>query len=263
MKRTALLLIALCLWPAVVTPQLSRSDRKERLKALSDTYRQFLLDVDPIIDPRERDAFLSLESDAQRDVFIENFWRRHAPAGMSGERFRAQYYEVVEEASKYHRGSDRYRTYVIQGPPAEIINPDCQKFLQPMELWRYVSLPGLGHDATLLFYVPLHGSDYVLWHPISHGLSAYEELLTQQGLDQGVETVFLGKMIPQLGIRDRPLIESDCRSSDFLRRTIDLIAQSGMVQLKALQPPVVSEEPMKLLLRSMVVADPKAAKLAA
>src|SRR6266849_4638145 len=111
MKLPAFLLLALFLYPTVATPQLSRSDRKERLKALSDTYRQFLLDVDPIIDARERDAFITLESDAQRDVFIENFWRRHAPAGMSGETFRVQYYEIVEQASKYHRGSDRYKTY--------------------------------------------------------------------------------------------------------------------------------------------------------
>ncbi|MGZ7042203.1 MAG: GWxTD domain-containing protein, partial [Thermoanaerobaculia bacterium] len=229
------------------------------MRALSDTYRQFLLDVDPIIEARERDAFLSLESDAQRDVFIENFWRRHAPVGMSGEAFRIQYYEVIEQASKYHRSTDRYKVFVIQGPPADIVDPDCRKYLQPIELWRYVNVPGLGHDATLLFYVPLHSTEYVLWHPMAR--NAYEELLTYEGLQQGVEAIFLGKIIPMTNMRDRPLIESDCKSSDLLRRTIDLVAQSGMTQLKALEPRVVSEEPMKLLLRSMVMADPKAAKL--
>src|SRR5436189_2932079 len=76
---------ALLLAPAVLPAQtLSRSERKERIRKLPDQYRQFLLDVEPIIQPREETAFLTLDSDAQRDVFIAAFWKLHAPPGISG-----------------------------------------------------------------------------------------------------------------------------------------------------------------------------------
>ena len=48
--------------------KLSREERKERIKNLSDRYRQFLSEVEPIMQPEELDTFLQLESDAQRDL---------------------------------------------------------------------------------------------------------------------------------------------------------------------------------------------------
>ena len=58
--------------------KLSRSERKEHIKNLSDKYRQFLNEVEPIMQPDELDTFLQMESDAQRDLYIEDFWKRRA-----------------------------------------------------------------------------------------------------------------------------------------------------------------------------------------
>ena len=55
---------------------LSSTERKERVKNLSDKYRQFLAEVEPIMQPEELETFLLLESDAQRDLYIEDFWHR-------------------------------------------------------------------------------------------------------------------------------------------------------------------------------------------
>ena len=42
-------------------------------------YRDFLRDVEPIILPTEVNTFLVLESDAQRDAWILDFWKRRDP----------------------------------------------------------------------------------------------------------------------------------------------------------------------------------------
>src|SRR5438067_4978893 len=56
--------------------KLSRRERKDRIKSLGEKYRQFLNDVDPIMNPAELDTFLILETDPQRDIYITEFWRR-------------------------------------------------------------------------------------------------------------------------------------------------------------------------------------------
>ena len=264
---TVLLLAALLLIPATALPQapLSRADRKERLAALTDKYRQFLEDVDPIISAKERETFLQLDSDAQRDVFIDDFWKRHAPQGMSAGAFQTQYRTMLEEAAtKYHRGTERFRVYMVQGPPAQIIEPDCQRYLQPMQLWRYAQLPGFGHNATLLFYIPRHRVDYVLFQTQVRLQESYEELLSDEGmLSSDWVSIFLGKPIPMSTMREPPLIETDCKSPDFLLQTINNLIQGhrGTAQLQALIPAPVEPEPVNALMHSLVLANPNAPKL--
>src|SRR5260370_28179544 len=148
--------------------KLNRGERKERIKNLSDKYRQFLAEVEPIMQPEELDTFLQLESDAQRDLYIEDFWHRRAVAkGVSLEEVREQYYSRLQTAKeKYHSlASDRARIYVIHGEPLEIKSygdPAC-RLVQPLEVWAYGLLPDLGHDVPLVFYRPRNGVDYRLW----------------------------------------------------------------------------------------------------
>src|SRR5213594_2375509 len=56
--------------------KLSRRERKDRIKNLGEKYQQFLTDVEPIMQASELDTFLILETDAQRDIYITEFWRR-------------------------------------------------------------------------------------------------------------------------------------------------------------------------------------------
>ena len=51
---------------------LTRAERKERTAKLTDEHRQFLADIEPILSDQERDAFLRLDTEAQREVFIED-----------------------------------------------------------------------------------------------------------------------------------------------------------------------------------------------
>jgi len=50
--------------------KLSKRERKDRIAKLSDAYREFLRDVEPIMLPTELDTFLVLETDPQREIYI-------------------------------------------------------------------------------------------------------------------------------------------------------------------------------------------------
>jgi VWFA-related protein len=259
-----LLLAALAFAPAAFPqPQLSRAERKERVKNLSEAYRQFLLDVAPIIQKSEETAFLALGSDAQRDIFIDAFWQRHAPPGVPGEAFRARYYELIEEAArKYRRHTDRYVVDVVNGDPEEIFEPDCRRFLQPIQIWHYTRLAN-GSRGDVFFYIPRHAVDYVLWQPVERGpVQAWTELLSPEGEMAGAEEVFFGRRL-RGGIRTPALMDSDCKNAERLRAAMESTEQARATLSKVFQAPPVAEEPMRLLLKSMVLADPKAPKFSA
>jgi Ca-activated chloride channel family protein len=248
--------------PPKGTPQtkLSRAERKERVKNLPEQYRQFLLDVEPIIQPEEENAFLTLDSDAQRDVFIDAFWTRHAPQGLSGDAYRTRYYELIEEAAqKYRRATDRYTVYVVNGEPADIYEPECRNYVVPIQVWHYASMAN-GGSTDVFFYLPVHGFDYRLWQPRGRTLKeSLQELLTSPvGEEEGVDKVFFEHT--ERGLLVPPLVDRDCRQSERLRRIAE---QQGMLPtppVMVFKPAPVSEESMKLLLKSIVIADPKAPK---
>ena len=100
--------------------KLSRRERKDRIKNLSEKYRQFLTDVDPIMNPAELDTFLILETDPQRDIYITEFWRRRDVAhGTTNHAFRDEYYERLETVKEEftNASSDRGRIFLIHGQP--------------------------------------------------------------------------------------------------------------------------------------------------
>ena len=102
--------------------------------------------------PSELDTFLILESDAQRDLYITDFWHRHdLTEGVPAGAFKNMYYERIAEAKERYRSlaSDRGRVHVIHGEPAQISIPDGCKFFQPMELWTYRNLKGFEQRRAL------------------------------------------------------------------------------------------------------------------
>src|SRR5262249_23314628 len=167
--------------------QLSRAERKERIKNLSDSYRQFLADVEPIMQPEELDTFLQLESDPQRDLYIEDFWQRRAKArGIAVEVLRQQYYDRLQTAKeKFHSvSSDRGRIYVIQGEPQEIREyggyNGCH-LIQKLQVWTYGYLPEVGHNVPLVFYEPRGGPDFRLWVPVvAHPEWAVQDIIASE-----------------------------------------------------------------------------------
>lgn len=274
MKRAVLVaaLFALFAVPYVAhaEQQLSRSERKERIRHLSDQYRQFLADVDPIILPEELDTFLRMESDAQRDLYITDFWaRRDAEHGLTGGAFRTMYYDRLDTARKRYRSAltDRGRIYVIHGAPLnvfEVRNLSC-RLLQPIEIWSYESIAGIGRDVRFVFYVPRGGIEYKLWQPHLASVEDRDDLISSEIVSASSDPrthdadVF-GPCDPQ----HPDLTKLECHCQNVGSEVLRAIAANELTRdalPKAFAPPEVNKEAVRRVLQSVVVATPGAAKL--
>ncbi len=252
--------------PAAADPgvrKLSRRERKERIKNLSEKYRQFLTDVDPIMNPAELDTFLILETDPQHEIYVTEFWRRRDVAnGTTNQTFRTQYYERLETAKEEFSNvsSDRGRIYVIHGAPAERIKIDC-RILQPAEIWKYIFIPGMGHNVRFLFYKARYGIDYKLYTPIDP--NATQELISQDeiGTDVtgagAVQRVF-GPAGPNTSTTN---VELRCMNGDEFVRAVYQSQLNKFELTRIFEPPPVNEEDVHKILRSVVLATPNAPHL--
>jgi Ca-activated chloride channel family protein len=247
--------------------KLSRRERKEKLALLDVRFQDFVADVEPIILGTEVDTFLTLQTDAQRDAFIDDFWhRRDVMQGATGRAFRHVYYARLDIAKTQFRNitSDRARMFLVHGPPNNVVRTECQSLLVPIEIWKYSFLPGLGYNIRLLFYRARNGNDYRLWNPIG-GNMALSELMTQESFafsrdDEQTARKAFDSASPYSSINR---IQLECRDGDEILRTITQMVQSRVDLLKLFDPPqTASEDPAKLL-RSLVITNPNAPKLTA
>jgi GWxTD domain-containing protein len=91
-------------------------------------FEKWLNDVAYIITDQESKAFMSLQSDAEREQFIKEFWSRRDPTpGTAENEFKIEHYRRLDYANKHFGSSqldgwqtDRARFYIILGPPDEI-----------------------------------------------------------------------------------------------------------------------------------------------
>ena len=249
--------------------KLSRRERKERVAKLSDEWRQFLADVEPIMTPTELHTFLVLETDAQREIYANEFWkRRDAIQGTTGGAFRDLYYERLEYAKEKFKNaaSDRSRMYLIHGEPTDVMATDCDRLLQPIEVWQYYYLPSFGHQVRFLFYKPRQQNDYRLWNPMGDRERSLADLVSEQamgsalGEQEAVNSVFKQSASPYTWISK---IETACKNGDQILRAIYQAEQNKTLLLTLFEPPKLPEEDVRKILRSVVLANPDAPKLAA
>jgi Ca-activated chloride channel homolog len=250
--------------------KLSRRERKDRIAKLPDQYRQFLADVEPIMMPTELDTFLILESDAQRDIYITEFWRRRdKEAGTTNNAFHDEYYARLDEVKSRFKylSSDRSRMYLIHGEPGEVDDIDCTELLQPLEIWEYPYIPTFGHNMRFVFYIPRHGNDYKLWSPWGDNVDTLAELVSEEAmgtsLDGGrdaVKNVFYTSDMSNAFVSK---IETHCKDGDKILRAIFQMQQGKVDLLHVYDPPKINEEDVGKMLRSIVLSDPNAPKLPA
>ncbi|HEX8410341.1 MAG TPA: VWA domain-containing protein [Thermoanaerobaculia bacterium] len=249
MKRALLILLTLTLASAAIaaeTKPLTRAERKERLAKLPEQHRQFLAEVEPILQPAERDAFLRLETDPQRDAFIEDFWRRRdIAAGTTGHAARADYYERLETVREKFGSimSDRGRIFLVHGHPASITDVNCPLYFQKTQVWYYAQLPHLGREVVLLFFQPRNERIYRLWNP---RLDGWDALKSNDISASG---------------RDPDNLVFDCKDGEYLAAGMAYMRTNIDRMMRVYQAPPVDEEDVNRILRSSVVGDPKAPKL--
>ncbi|MFL6246196.1 MAG: VWA domain-containing protein [Thermoanaerobaculia bacterium] len=229
---------------------LTKRERKDRIAALAEKHRQFLIDVEPIMVPTERDTFLRLDTEPQRDAFMDDFWRRRDVAqGTTNNAARAEYYNNLEFVKETFGqvSSDRGRIYLVHGPPAEIIDIKCPSYFQPIQIFHYGRLPGFGSDFRVLFYIPNFHQEYRLWDPINFE-QAYKDLLSTS-----IEASGQRSMNPAI----------DCPNGEQLGAAIAQMRSEAMRIQHIFDPPAVNGEDVNRILRSVVLADPSAPKLEA
>ncbi len=231
-------------------PQLTKRERKDRIATLSEKHRQFLLDVEPILTDTERDTFLRLESDPQRDAFIDDFWRRRdSVRGTTNHAAHDEYYAQLDFVRDTfgQTSSDRGRIYLIHGPPAAMLDIKCDRYFQPIQVWHYEYLPDYGHDYDLLFFIPHYARDYKLWNPHNYA-DAYKELISV-----GIESN---------GVFPNNLVLA-CPNGEILGKAMYHMTTDATRLLKIFEPPVMRGEDVTRILRSVVLPNPNAPKLSA
>jgi len=169
---------------------LTKEQRKEQkqkarktLKELDSQYKQWLNeDVIYIISPEERNAFLQLDTNEEREQFIEQFWlRRSSNPDLPDNDFKEEHYRRIAYANEHYASgipgwkTDRGRTYIMWGPADEVdSHPTGGTYDRPMEegggstttyaweKWRYRYLEGIGENVELEFVDPSGSGEYHL-----------------------------------------------------------------------------------------------------
>ncbi|HEY3170120.1 MAG TPA: GWxTD domain-containing protein [Thermoanaerobaculia bacterium] len=155
--------------PAPAHRKLSRKEVKELTAQLAQKYRDFLELVDLIVTDEEREVFLQITDNYQKDRFIESFWRRRSTDSQG---IRTDYQAVhthrVEMAKEQFKNlnTDRAKVLIINGPPDAVVPIDCPEVFVPIQIWYYDRLESLRSKVYLIFYAPYGVGDYKLWLPI-------------------------------------------------------------------------------------------------
>ena len=145
-------------------------------KALPQHYRDWLEhDVVYLISEDERQAFLMLASDADRDKFIDQWWEiRNPTPGAPTNSFKEEVYRRIAYANQMFGGrgspgwlTDRGHAYILLGAPKQRGLYYGIAQVRPMEIWFYDSGdPALGVPYfNLIFYQKDPSGDFIFYSP--------------------------------------------------------------------------------------------------
>lgn len=132
-----------------------KAEVKESLANLPEHWRVWLEEeVYPLITKDQRRAFLSLDTEAQRQAFAERLWILWGRQTGLGTSFRRIYEDRLTfcRVEFGNTQEERARVLLIHGPPAVRYRGRCPAFFNPLEIWVWPYIEGLGEDVTVLFY---------------------------------------------------------------------------------------------------------------
>ena len=155
-----------------------RKIRREIKKA----YVEWIKDHELILTQSERDAWKILDTDDEREKFIEEFWRVRDPDPDTEENeFKLQFYERVAYANEHFssgkagRLTDRGRIYIKFGKPDSIESHPAGGYYErpswegggststyPFEKWFYRHIPNVRSGVELEFVDPTGSGEFRL-----------------------------------------------------------------------------------------------------
>ncbi len=180
--RTAAALVASLLLLAAGPPVLcGQANVKPKLP---ESYKAWLEDeVAVIIAPMEREVFLKLTSDRERNQFIEAFWKQRDPTpGTLENEFKTEHYRRLAYADRYlgrdaprpGRLTDRGRFYIILGEANDIQRFEGKSSTYDTEVWFYQGKTDLGLPPgfNVVFFRENGRGEYRLYSPVADGPQA-------------------------------------------------------------------------------------------
>jgi GWxTD domain-containing protein len=165
-----------------VLPLLSFSYQKAKSpKDLSPTYRKWLEEeVVYIITPKEKEVFLQLETDRERNLFMEAFWKHRDPNPTTPENeFKDEHHRRIQYANQNfgREGpgagwrSAMGRIYILLGQPGYIERYENYAEVYPTVIWSYSARPELGllQAFNVVFFKRGGLGEYELYSPVRFG----------------------------------------------------------------------------------------------
>lgn len=190
MFRRTLLRISLLFALALLVPQTiaqtssptGPQNKQRKIKPEPDrAFLDWSRDIEPIISSAELDAWKKLQTNEEREKFIEDFWHRRDPDPDTSENeYREAYYERVAYVNEHFSSgipgykTDRGRIYLKYGKPDEVVShPAGGRYEReasegsgststyPFERWFYRNIPGRS-GADIEFVDPTGTGEYRL-----------------------------------------------------------------------------------------------------
>jgi GWxTD domain-containing protein len=152
-----------------------KPSEKQVLKELATPYKKWLNeDVTFIITDTERRAFLALQTNEEREQFIEEFWQRRNPDPDSVDNpVKEEHYRRIAYANEHFASgiagwrTDRGRIYIMYGKPDSLeSHTQGENYERPLdqgggetktyafEDWTYHYIEGIGENVELEFVDP-------------------------------------------------------------------------------------------------------------
>jgi GWxTD domain-containing protein len=175
--RRSVLPLALLVAALALTAGISAQNKS----ALPERYKKWLdEEVGYIVTRHERDVFLKLQTDRERDIFVEAFWKHRDPLPETPRNeYEEEHYRRLSYANTTLGRStgmpgwktDRGRVYILLGAPKNIEQYTNVNGVYPVEIWFYNGDPNLGLPTgfNVIFFKRNGTGDYVLYSPSADG----------------------------------------------------------------------------------------------
>jgi len=176
-KPTVLILVGLLVFLVLFLP----AQKKKSPKDLPPVYQKWLQEeVVYIITAKERDVFLQLESDREREIFIDAFWKARNPNPTSPENaFKKEHFRRIQYSNQWFGKdspgpgwrTDMGKIYIILGEPKQIEKFENLPEVFPMIVWFYDGMAefGLPNAFSVVYFKREGTGEYILYSPIRYG----------------------------------------------------------------------------------------------
>jgi len=186
---------------------LPAAGQKANVKDLGAKYQEWLNLVAYHIQPVEKDVFLKLANDRDRDVFVEAFWKQRDPTpGTPENEYKEELLKRFRYVNEFYGRAttregwrtDMGRIHMILGPPASVEHFEATIGLVPCYSWSYYgdTRKDLPPQFYLLFYQRGGVGEFKLYDPVSDGPTRL--LLDQKSISDPFDYSTLYEKIKEL-----------------------------------------------------------------